>query len=255
MTDTVMPPLIQAIGLACVPVPGMPADDPALARQPVAAAIVTLARREDGHREFVVARHSDARAAELPLPWLVDRSLVPGAPVVATPADVATLALDAASRRFAAEPRLAVLTAGKDLIDPCSIVGTPAADEPALLRRFGIPLVMAGDAEVERAWSRHQPDRAMDAALGDALARLVAWAHGAAFAAATPEPLFETLLPLHGWLVDEVERVPGLDPLLRSRPLRHAASFASHYRVYCERREAGDADAAWVTFEEGLFHT
>lgn len=254
MTDIAMPPLIQALGLACVPVPGMPADDPVLARQPIAAAIVTLALRGDGHREIISMRHSDARPAEFPLPRLVDRSLVPGAPVVATPADVATLALDAAARRFTAEPRLAALATGRDLIDPRAIAGAPMSDEAALLGRLGLTLAIANRAEIERAWSQHQPDKAMNAALESAIARLVAWAHSASFAAADPGPLFEALLPLHAWLSNEVERVPEFAPLLRSRPLRRVASFANHYRDYRVRRNAGDPDTMWVTFEDGLFH-
>lgn len=236
MTDTEMPPLIQAVGLASVPVVDMPADQPALCRVPIAAAIVTLALRDDGHREIAVARHSDARAAEFPLPWLIDQALIPGAPMIVTPADAAMLTIAAMERRFWAEPRLACLMRDRSPVDPTQVGGIGVADEAALCHRLGIPPAQVTGAEVEQSWARHTSEPAIDAALGVAVARLMLWAHGAAFAAASPEPFFETLLPLAAWLAGEAERVPSLDPLLRSRPIRRATSFASYYREYRSRR-------------------
>ena len=58
-----IPPVIQAVGLACVPVNDMPSGS-TLARKPVAAAIIAMVAREDGHPDVVVTCVSDARAME-----------------------------------------------------------------------------------------------------------------------------------------------------------------------------------------------
>lgn len=256
-TIITLPTVLQSVGLACVPVPDMPPGEPALARRPVAAAVVSLQRRADGHAEVVAATLSDAHELELPLPWLVEQTLVPGAPTVVSAADRAVLAVDAAGRRYWAEPRLAALCGGAGAIEPGTLVAGSGlvADEAALCRRWQVPAPLAGDAAVERGWSRHAPEAAMDAALGHAVARLMLWAHARAFADGEPDAFFETLLPLRDWMFDREGEWPSLRQASRSRPIMRAGSFASDYRRYCDARDAGDTGAAWGVFEEGLFHT
>lgn len=76
MTSPYVPPVIQAVGLACVPIDDMPPGT-ALALIPVAAAVVTLHARDDGHRDVKVDCMSDARDLEFPLPVLVEDALAP----------------------------------------------------------------------------------------------------------------------------------------------------------------------------------
>jgi len=252
MKNTQMPGLLQSVGLACVPLSGL---EPALARKPVAAAVITLQERSDGHREIVAATLSDARDMEFPLPWLVDRALVAGAPTIIAPTDRAVLATEAMARRFWSEPTLAMLCDGANAIDPIDLPGAPAVDERALCRRLQIPTGAVSDTEVARIWSRHTPEPAIDVALGIAAARLMLWAHGAAFAWAEPDAFFETLLPLRDWMMGEEEKWPSLHHAVRSRAVARATSFASSWRTYCDARDADDPQAAMVTFEDGLFHT
>ena len=156
----------------------MPPGERVLARRPVAAAAVTLQTRSDGHREMVAQRLSDARAAEFPLPWLVDQALVEHAPVIITAADRALLAADATKRRFFAEPQLAALCDGRRAVDPLTSMGATVDDEAALRRRLEIAFPQVNDADVERGWNAHVPDAAEEVALGVAAARLAMWAHG-----------------------------------------------------------------------------
>lgn len=255
MKNTDMPAAIQAVGLACVPIHDMPAGEPALARRTVAAAVVTLQIRSDGHREVIAARVSDARDAEFPLPWLIDQALVAAAPIIISREDRAVLGVDAMARRHWAEPRLAAVCAGTNAIDPAAVSSGRVGDEVALCRRLQIPTSQVNGTDVERSWSRHTHQPAMDVALGIAVSRLMLWAHGVSFASAEPDAFFETLLPLRDWMLDEEKDWPSLRRAVRSRPISRATSFGSTYRDYCTARDAGDPDAAWVTFEDGLFHT
>lgn len=249
-----VPAAIQAVGLACVPLHDMPAGEKALARRPVAAAVLTLQRRSDGHREIVAAAMSDARDSEFPLPWLIDRALMPIAPTIITPNDRALLEVEAMARRHWAEPTLADLCDGAHTIDPRAMMGETVGDEAALCRRLQIPAPLVSDVDVERTWGRHAPETAMDVAMGQAVARLMLWAHARAFAAGEPDGFYETLPPLRDWMQDEEARWPSLRAALRSRPIARAASFAAEYRTYRDARDGGDPTATWATFEDGLFH-
>lgn len=255
MSKYEMPAAVQAVGLACVSVADMPPSERVLARQPVAAAVITLQTRGDGHREIVAQRLSDARAAEFPLTWLVDQALVDHAPVIITAADRALLATEAAKRRFFAEPRLAALCGSLETLDPLTFMGVPVGDEAALCRRLGITFPQVNDADVERGWNTHVPNAAEEVALGIAAARLTLWAHAEAFRAAEPAAFFETLLPLRDWMETQGRAAPSLYRAVRSRPIARATSFATTYRDYREARDAGDPQATWVSFEDALFHT
>lgn len=255
MRNTELPSIIQSVGLACVPVPHMPPGEVALARQPVAAAVITLQERSDGRREIISATMSDARDMEFPLTWLIDQALVAGAPTIISPDDRAVLALDAMTRRFWAEPGLAAVCDGVNAIDPCNMPGCLIGDEAALCRRLNIPNAQITDPEIARIWNRHAPEHAIDIALGIAASRLMLWAHGAAFAFAEPDAFFETLLPLRDWMMREEKDWPSLHRAGRSRPVARATSFASTYRAYRTARDGGGEQVRMVTFEDGLFHT
>jgi hypothetical protein len=41
---------------------------------------------------------------------------------------------------------------------------------------------------------------------------------------------------------------------LASRPFGRAASFASYYYEYRTKRDAGDEDVRWASFEDGLYY-
>lgn len=101
------------IGLACIPVNDIPDEHPALARRPVAAAVLTLVEQDEGHRWINTICVSDARKSEIPLPHLLDKTLLPGVIQIASAADRMTLAMDAISRRFFVEPALAELCFGE----------------------------------------------------------------------------------------------------------------------------------------------
>ena len=250
MKSPYVPPVIQAVGLACVPINDMPPGT-ALARKPVAAAVVTLHARGDGHRDVNVACMSDARDMEFPLPVLVNDALVAGAPVIMTESDCDVLTIDAASRRFFVEPTLGALAKGQGLIDPVAMFGA-GHDEAALCRRLGIPASIAPDSDVAKWWNRNAPAAVEGVALTIAMSRLILWAHGASFLLGIPDAFFETLLPLRQRLMDLDAERPELKPILASRPFGRTASFASYYHEYRAKRDAGDEEARWVTFEEGL---
>lgn len=248
MKSSYVPPVIQAVGLACVPVADMPPGT-TLARKPVAAAIVTIAERDDGHRDAVVTYVSDARELEWPLPVLIDNALVAGAPTIITDDERAVLAVEAASRRFFSEPSLGALVSGQGLIDPLAMYGT-GDDEAALCRRLGIAASVVPDSDVARWWNRDAPLAVEGVALTAAVARMVLWAHGTSFRHALPDPFFEVILPLRERLLAMESEHPAVRAILASRPFHRATSFASFYREYRARRDAGD-DSPWLTFEDG----
>lgn len=250
MKSPYVPSVIQAVGLACVLVDDMP-PGVALARKPVAAAVITLSERDDGHRDVTVKTMSDARDMEFPLPVLIDDALIAGAPVIMTAMDCDVLTVEAASRRFFVESKLGSLARAKNLIDPVAMFGA-GHDETALCRRLGINAPAVTDRDVAKWWSREAPGTAESVALVVAAARLMLWAHGAAFLRGVPDAFFETLLPLRERLFDLEEERPGVKQLVASRPFGRGASFASYYREYRAKRDAGDEEARWVTFEEGL---
>ncbi|QDZ08132.1 hypothetical protein FPZ24_12125 [Sphingomonas panacisoli] len=251
MKSPSMPPVLQAVGLACVPLADMPPGT-ALARKPVAAAVITLVARNDGHRDVVIKTMSDARPFEWPLPALIDDALVAGAPTVITEADCDVLSVETASRRFFVEPALAALANWEEMIDPVRMFGVgDGYDEAALSRRLDIPVATVTDDDVARCWDANAPQAAESIALANAVSRLTLWAHGAAFQRAAPDPMFETLLPLRERLMEIEPTYPELKAVLASRPYHWVASFAGLYRDYRARCDAGDTDARWVTFEDG----
>ena len=252
MQSSYMPHAIQAVGLACVPVPDMPAGS-LLARRPVAAAVVTLRARDSAEQQVDISCLSDARDTEFPLPMLLDQALSNDAPTIITTHDRMILQLEAVSRRFFVEPRLAALAAGEGALDPVSTFG--AGDEERMLcRRLSIPECQISDRDVELGWRRDMPAPTEGLALSIAAARLMLWAHGAAFRTATPDPLFETLLPLRQALFAMEERYPMVKALTSCRPMNRVVSFAGYYRDYRVARDAGDRSAEWVTFEDNLLH-
>jgi hypothetical protein len=250
MNSPYVPPVVQAIGLACVPVDDMPPGT-AMARKPVAAAVVTLHMRDDGRRDVTVTCMSDARDLEFPLPVLVEDALLAGAPTVITELDCNVLNIEAAARRFFVEPKLGALASGQGGVDAVAMFGS-GHDEVGLCRRLGIAANMVADRDVAQWWRRDAPAAAEGVALTSAVSRLMLWAHGASFLAGLPDAFFETLLPLREKLIDLEAARPEVKAILTSRPFGRAGSFASYYREYRVRRDAGDEDARWVTFEEGL---
>lgn len=245
-----VPPVIQAVGLACVPIADMPPGS-TLARKPVAAAVVSLIERGDGHRDVAITCVSDARDMEFPLPVLVNDALVAAAPTIITATDRETLAIDATSRRFFVEPKLAALAVGDTLIDPVAMFGN-GHDESALCGRLRFPVAFVSDHDIARWWSRAAPAPVEGAALTAAVARLMLWAHGTAFRSGRPDAFFETLVPLRERLLDLEGERPGLKAILATRPFGRVASFAGYYREYRARWDGGDHDARWLTFEDGL---
>lgn len=246
MTTKLMPPVIQAVGLACVPVTDMPPAT-TLARKPVVAAIVTLTERDDGHRDVVIKTVTDARDMEHPLPVLINDALVAGAPTIITQADHDVMMAEAASRRFFVEPALGSLA--KNLIDPVAMFGA-GHEEAALCRRLGIPANLVPDSDVARWWNRDAPLAVEGVALTIAVSRMVLWAHAASFLHGLPDAFFETVVPLRLRLLDLEAEHPSVKALLASRPFHRAASFAGYYRDYCAKRDTGD-DGRWLTFEDG----
>lgn len=253
MNEYQLPKYLQVIGLACIPVNDMSDDQPALARRPVAAAVLTLVEQGGGQCGVSAICVSDARKSEIPLPHLLDKTLLPGVAQIASATDRATLAMDAMSRRFFVEPALAKLCSGEEAIDPAAM-GEQGFDERTACRRFSIPMPEIGDADIELAWSRAAPAAAEDHALRVATARLMLWAHVEAFWSARPEPFFETMLALRDWIDASEYLKAALADIGNSRPIRRADSFAHHYRDYRQRLAAGDETARWVSFEDGLFH-
>lgn len=250
MKSPYVPPVIQAVGLACVPIDDMPPGT-ALARKPVAAAVITVAERDDDHRDVVIKCLSDARDMEFPLPVLVNDALVAGALTIMTKMDCDVLTIDAASRRFFVEPNLGNLAKGKNLIDAAAMFGA-GHDEAALCGRLGIHAPAVADRNVAKWWSRTSPGTAESVALVTAVARLLLWAHGASFLQGIPDAFFEILPPLRARLFDLEEACPGVKELSTSRPFGRAASFGSYYREYRVRRDAGGEAERWLTFEEGV---
>lgn len=248
MKSPYVPPVIQAVGLACVPIADMPPGT-MLARKPVAAAIVTVTERDDGHRDALVTIVTDARDMEHPLPVLINDALIAGAPTVISQRDHDVLAIDAASRRFFCEPALGALANCQNLIDPVALFGC-GHDEAALCRRLSIPTNLAPDSDIARWWNRDTPQAVEDVAVTVAVSRAVLWAHAIAFRSGRPDGFFETMIPLRLRLLEMENERPTLKALTSSRPFHRAASFASSYREYRVRGDAGES-GRWLTFEDG----
>lgn len=252
-SSNVLPPIIQAIGLACVPIADMSGQPRAISRKPIAAAIISLAMNGSGGGGISVTICNDARDSEFPLPVLLNEALAPGAPAILSKSDMITLAIDTASRRFFVEGHLANLATGGGIIEPGTLLGGQLS-EAALCRRLSIPRTLLGDRDVALAWLRKVASAAEDFALSIAISRLMLWSHAESFHAAAPDPLFETLLPLRDWMLANEPTFPCINAALRSRPINRVSSFASEYAQYRARRDAGDQAARWVAFEDNLFH-
>jgi hypothetical protein len=168
-----------------------------------------------------------------------------------TEPDCDVLSIEAAARRFFVEPKLGALASGQGRVDPVAMFGS-GHDELALCRRLGIAGSLVADRDVARLWRRDAPAAAEDVALASAASRLMLWAHGASFLTGKPDAFFETLLPLREKLIELEATRPEVKVVLASRSFGRAGSFASYYREYRVRRDAGEEDVRWLTFEEGL---
>ena len=248
-----LPPLLQSVGLACLPVSDMPAGSN-LARKAVAAAVITARQLEEGHYAIEVNCLSDAQPCEFPLTVLLDQALDEDAATLLSSSDRAVLAVEAASRRFFVEQRLGVLASGIGIIDP-ALFFDPRCDERAVCRRLDIPVCLLGDRDVELSWRGKTPAAAEGVALAHAVSRLILWVHGASVHQGRPDPFFDLLIPLAGTLMEQEARYPILAPMLRARPFNRAISLLSYYQAYRAAREAGDAHACWASFEDGLMHS
>ena len=142
MNEYQLPKCLQVIGLACIPVNDIPDQHPALARRPVAAAVLTMVDQDDGHRWINTICVSDARKSEIPLPHLLDKTLLPGVVQIASMADRMTLAMDAMSRRFFVEPALAELCFGETANGRKVPATWTAASEDRKLLRAGMRSTM-----------------------------------------------------------------------------------------------------------------
>src|SRR3546814_1248049 len=91
--------------------------------------------QDDGQRWINTICVADARKSEIPLPHLLDKTLLPGAVQIVSTADRMTLAMDAMSRRFFVEPALAELCFGDTAIGPAAM-GEHGFDERTACRRF-----------------------------------------------------------------------------------------------------------------------
>jgi hypothetical protein len=247
-------PVIQAVGLTCVPLPEIGSDMP-LGRKPVTAAVLTLSQREDGHVDVIATRLSDARDLEFPLPYLVDQALMPGALTIVSAADRAALGVEAAARRFFVEPRLVRMVTGTRVVDPLASPPFDGVDEASACRRLGIPVDRTSDADIGRLWSRHAPEPVETIALARAVSRLMLWSSIEAFTLADPGPFFETMLPLRTWMNTQADAAPAIYGWATCRPMMHAVSFAGQYRGHRRRVVTGDSDTSWVSFEDNLLHT
>lgn len=246
------PKTVQAIGIACVPMDNQERALPAFAARPVAAAIVTL-RSEGGGLALQAGVSDNARDTEFPLSHLVDRALIPDAAKLVAVLDVERLTADAMARGHFDEPQLARALSQRERHLP---EGIGAEDEWALCRRLDIPFRMAG---YEMAAAGSSPDAVVatsgNAALINAAARLMLWAHVRAFEDGKPDAFFETMKALAAWIEADEHRQALLEDVSACRPMRRLRSLGSYYETYRAARDAGDEHARWVTFEEGLFHS
>jgi len=69
-----------------------------------------------------------------------------------------------------------------------------------------------------------------------------------------PRLFFDTMTALRGWADIAGEERPFFDRLLHSRALTGHVVLPA-YRSFVARLDAGDVDARWTDFRDGLFHT
>lgn len=235
-----LPHILQSIGFACVPIHGMPDDDLRLARRAVAAAVLTLQVRSDGHREVLASVVATAPSGDKTVTHALVQSLVLRAHTLVSDQERAMLAVEAMSTGHVGDARLASLCGGAAAQDPADLVGTGVAEPAALCRRLRIPTALVIDADVEQAWIKSSKVAACDVALGNAIGRLMLWAHQAAFTSAQPDALFETLLPLREHLLDQQHVWPSYKRALGARVFAYVLNHQADYIAYRDARAAGD---------------
>ena len=253
-------PIVQSIGLICVPV-GDPAKSGWIERKPVAAAVLTLSQRDDEHIHVFAETMSAVDEQQFPLPWLIEQELVTGSPTLISPAERALLITDAAQARHFVEPKIAqLMTDGEFAIDVAALAqadGGWCPDEMCLFRRLGIPHCEPSETEAARVWTWYpQADRApllREQALSAAVSRLMLWSNLMAVREAEPGWFYEPMLALRSWLNEQENDRPELYAWSTSKPIMRAASFVQEYRHDLDRRLAGEP-SSWPQFEKGLFH-
>lgn len=249
-------PTIQAIGLVAVPTNDA-ADAGWVERKPVAAAVLTLSQRDDGHIHVLHEVMTAVDEQQFPLPWLVDRELFTGATTLVGAGDLTLLAVDAAQQRFFVESKLLRLTHRDHTVTVTSLAGE-GVGEAGLCRRLGIPHAGISERDAARIWSWYAPEdrTAMLGrhALARAVSRLMLWANLMATQAQEPGWFFETMLALRPWLDEREQDAPELYGWGTCKPIMRAVSFVEDYRRDLGRRLAGQ-DRDWPQFMPGLFHT
>lgn len=240
---------VQAIGLASVPLHDMPKDKP-IAHRPVAAAIVTLQQRDDGHREIVATTMSVASdAVDTPLVTLTEQALLPTGVRLISPADRLAIAAEAIAQRRFSEPRLVELAIGARVVDPAEALG---GDEAAAFRRLQIPAVEDDAGSIEHAFVTGARRALEQSALCIAAARMMLWAHTAGWCDSDPAPFFDTHLTIRDWIEGDPELASTLRAIAQSRPIRAATTLAPFYRQHLARRAAGDTDTSWYAGEGAM---
>ncbi len=248
-------PLVQSVGLVTVPTnEGEGASW--IERKPVAAAVLTLSQRDDGHVEIVHDVMTAIDEQEFSLPWLIEQRLVLQAPTLIPAGEATILGVDAAQQRFFVEPRLAGLIFGDHALHVPAFIGE-GVSEAGLCRRLGIPRLEISDAEAARVWTWY-PRESRIAVLGQhalapAVSRLMLWANLMSFQTQEPGWMYETMLALRCWLDEREGDAPDIYAWGTSKPVMRAVSHVEAYRRDLGRRLAG-LESDWPRFEAGLFH-
>ncbi len=248
-------PLIQSVGLASVAT-NEGAGASWIERKPVAAAVLTLRQRDDGHVEIVHDVMTAVDEQEFSLPWLLEQRLVLNAPTLVHDVEATILAVEAAQQRFFVEPKLTNLIVGDHTLNTTAFIGE-GVNEAALCRRLGIPRLEIDDAEAARIWTWFPRDERIRVlgqhALGRAVSRLMLWANLMSVQTQEPGWFYETMLALRCWLDEREDDAPDIYAWGTSKPVMRAVSHVEAYRRDLGRRLAG-LESDWPRFEPGLFH-
>lgn len=249
-------PAVQALGLIAVPTGEQP-DAGCLLPKPVAAAVLTLTQRDDGHVMIFHKAMTAEEETQFPLPWLVEQTLIAGATTLAGTGDAQILLADAAQKHFFVEPKVAALSTGEHAVDVATLAGE-GIGEVTLCQRLGIPLLDMDTAKAGRLWTGHprevREEYLSQYALASAVTRLMLWANLMATRTAEPGWFYETMLALRCWLDERETDAPDLYAWGTAKPIMRAVSFVEDYRRDLGRRLAG-LDSDWPVFEPGLFHS
>ena len=249
-------PSVQSLGIVTVPVGDQPDMQRSL-QKPIAAAVLTMTQRNDGHVMIFDEMMSADEEPQFPLPWLIDQALIAGATTLVGTGDAQALLVDAAQQRFFVEPKLAALSTGDHTVDVPTLVGNEI-DEATLSCRLGIPWISLHPSELERIWTERSRDTHAASlgkhALAMSVSRLMLWANLMATHTAEPGWFYETMLALRCWLDGRETDAPELYAWGTSKPIMRAVSSVEDYRRDLGRRLAG-RDSDWPTFEAGLFHS